>query len=57
MTAREKGEGMSNFQGMTVRHTKPMGTITRLIHYTMILCTAGLWIPVYLSQKRKHGER
>lgn len=24
-----------------------------IFHWTMILCTGGLWIPVYLSGKRK----
>lgn len=49
--------GRSNFEGMTVRHTVPMGLGQRLFHYTMIILTVGLWIPIYLSQKRKHGER
>ena len=38
----------------------PRGAVTQgklgygeeIFHWTMILCTCGLWLPVYLSRKR-----
>lgn len=29
-----------------------LGGIEELFHWTMIICTCGLWLPVYLSRKR-----
>lgn len=30
-----------------------MSYVAEAGHWTMIVCTAGLWIPVYLNAKRK----
>lgn len=32
--------------------TRPMGAGAEVFHWTMILCTGGLWVPVYLAAKR-----
>lgn len=32
---------------------RPMPVALSLFHWTMMLCTAGLWTPVYLGAKRK----
>jgi hypothetical protein len=29
-----------------------LGSLEELFHWTMIICTCGLWLPVYLSRKR-----
>jgi hypothetical protein len=29
-----------------------LGCIEETFHWTMIICTCGLWLPVYLSRKR-----
>lgn len=29
-----------------------LGIFEELFHWTMIICTCGLWLPVYLSRKR-----
>jgi hypothetical protein len=31
---------------------RPMGIIEGTFHWTMIICTAGLWLPVYLARRR-----
>jgi hypothetical protein len=47
---------VTNRQRMIVAHTKPMGILTRLFHWTMIGLTLGLWWPIYRASKTKHGE-
>lgn len=32
--------------------TRPMGAGAEVFHWTMILCTGGLWVPVYLAARR-----
>lgn len=32
---------------------RKMGFVLHMFHVTMCLCTAGLWIPVYLSGLRR----
>lgn len=29
-----------------------LGCIEETVHWTLIVCTCGLWIPVYISRKR-----
>lgn len=29
-----------------------LGCLEEAFHWTMIICTCGLWIPVYISRKR-----
>lgn len=32
--------------------TQNMGCVEEVFHWTMILCTCGLWLPVYIGRKR-----
>ena len=37
--------------------TRGMGGGEAAIHWTMIICTAGLWLPVYWSRKRSTNRK
>jgi hypothetical protein len=33
---------------------QPMSLSAEIMHMVMILCSGGLWLPVYLAAKRRH---
>ena len=36
-----------------IKTRRKMGFILLAFHWTMMICTAGLWTPVYLSARRR----
>lgn len=36
-----------------IKQRRKMGWITLGFHWTMLLCTLGLWTPVYLAARRR----
>ncbi|MBR8638603.1 hypothetical protein KEF29_03135 [Streptomyces tuirus] len=48
MSARHEGDDMAK-----IKTRRKMGWILIAFHWTMIVCTVGLWIPVYLAARRR----
>lgn len=47
---------MTDLQRLTHHVVRPMGTVARLTHWTLIVFTLGLWYPIYRAARKARGE-